>query len=315
MKTAPRTLPQLQPMLAKLGTMPSSPGYAFEFKWDGYRALCYWDGRRLRLESRNGLDLTPQFPELLSLSRQIREPLILDGEICAFDSKGRANFQMLQNRMGFRMRADRGINISYMIFDILHLGRRSLLNKNYLERRQALESLGLRGNAWNTPSSYPDGDALLSVAESHGYEGIMAKRTDSDYVPGRRSDAWIKIKLHRRQEFVIGGWLPGLGILEQSIGALLIGYYEGDRLRFAGKVGTGFTFETRTVLKEYLLKVRRHTSPFADKVPLQSRANFVEPIFVCEVEFTEWTDGTHIRHPSFKGLRTDKDPTQIRKEE
>jgi bifunctional non-homologous end joining protein LigD len=310
------------PMLAKLAPLPSNDDdYAFEVKWDGVRVILYSEGGRVRMESRNLLDVTPRYPELHAIGPALApHAAVLDGEVVAFNASGVPSFQRLQARMhladrsGVR-RAMTTTPVVYMIFDVLHLDGRSTMGLPYTERRQVLEDLALDGPAWQTPSyEIGNGWALLEGTRAQGLEGLVAKRLDSVYVPGKRPGTWLKIKSKRSQELVIGGWVPGEGRRSGTIGALLIGYYDGDDLVFAGKVGTGFTDATLRMLQDRLEPLHTDTPPFTRGRAFPRDAHYVEPRLVAEVEFTEWTDANTLRHPSFKGLRDDKDPREVLRE-
>lgn len=315
----------IQPMLATLSDLPvDTDAYGFEYKWDGVRALLYWDGVDLRLESRNLLDITHRYPELWPIEKALRRgPVILDGEIVALDAEGRPSFSLLQRRMHVAQVGylPHQVPIILMLFDVLHHDGRSTMALPYTERRAILESLKLSGANWQTPPWYPgEGRALLSAATQTGLEGIIAKRLASTYEPGRRSRDWLKIKVIQRQEFVIGGWTPGEGANTGCIGALLLGYYDPPAsgrgpgvLKYAGSVGTGFSAEDHRRLLPELRKLRRDTSPFSTRVP-KKEALFVEPELVAEIEYREWTHDGHLRHPSYKGLRTDKPAEQVVRE-
>jgi bifunctional non-homologous end joining protein LigD len=316
----------VEPMKATLGVLPRDDAdHGYEIKWDGARAIAHCSGGGVRLESRNLNDVTAQYPELRSIGRQLgSREAILDGEIVALDEDGRPSFQLLQRRMHLaseseiRRRAKR-VPVTYMVFDVLYLVGGSTMALPYEERRAKLEALELEGPSWQTPSYHRgEGKALLRESREQGLEGIIAKRLDSPYVPGRRTTTWVKVKNVRAQELVIGGWLPGKGRREEMIGALLVGYYDerdGEpALRYAGKVGTGFTDEDLRRLADLLEPLRRPESPFAGRQPPRD-AVFVEPRLVAEVEFNEWTAAGTLRHPSFKGLRDDKDPAEVVREE
>ena len=316
----------VEPMKATLGTLPRDDhAYGYEIKWDGARAIAYCSGGRVVLESRNLLDVTTQYPELRAIGRQLgSRDAVLDGEIVALDEEGRPSFQLLQRRMHLqseseiRRRAGQ-TPVTYMIFDLLYLEGRTTMGLAYEQRRELLEALGLGGERWQTPSYHRgEGKALLGASRERGLEGIIAKRLDSVYVPGRRTKEWIKVKNVRAQEIVIGGWLPGKGRREEMIGALVVGYHEpedGDRrLRYAGKVGTGFTEEDLRRLAERLDPLRRDDSPFDGRQPPRETV-FVEPRLVAEIEFNEWTSAGTLRHPAFKGLRDDKDAADVIREE
>ncbi|HSJ18253.1 MAG TPA: non-homologous end-joining DNA ligase [Solirubrobacterales bacterium] len=316
----------VEPMKATLGTLPSADReYGYEIKWDGVRAITYCSGGRVTLESRNLRDVTSQYPELRAIGRQLgSREVVLDGEIVAFDDDGRPSFQRLQRRMHLtsdseiRRRAKR-IPVTYMVFDLLYLEGRSRMELPYERRREELEALGLEGPSWQTPAYHRgDGKGLLDASRRQGLEGIIAKRLESAYVPGRRTREWIKVKNVRAQEIVIGGWLPGKGRREEMIGALVVGYHEpddGERgLRYAGKVGTGFTEEDLRRLSELMEPLHRDDSPFEGRQPPRETV-FVEPRLVAEIEFNEWTSAATLRHPSFKGLRDDKDAAEVIREE
>jgi bifunctional non-homologous end joining protein LigD len=330
----------IMPMLAKPGAMPANDGdYSFEMKWDGIRAILYLDHGRARLASRNLLDITGQYPEVQALAELPgTSQLILDGEIVAFGDDGRPSFGRLQNRMGVASgQAVRQLMtttpVAYMIFDVLYRDGAFLMDEPYTGRREVLAGLDLSGKAWQTPAYVAgNGPAVQAISRQLGLEGVMAKRLDSPYQPGKRSGAWLKIKNQLRQELVIGGWLPGSGARSGRIGALLVGYYDTlpgrargeQQLVYAGRVGTGFSDQTLDRLAEALQPLRRATSPFqggpggrvAPGAHLGGReaAVFVKPLLVCEVEFTQWTLHDTLRHPAFKGLRPDKNPREVVRE-
>jgi bifunctional non-homologous end joining protein LigD len=307
------------PMMAKLATLPrADQRFGFEVKWDGVRAIAYMRPGRIHLESRNLLDITSQYPELRGLTGALgAHETVLDGEIVAFDSEGRPSFERLQQRMhqtseSLIRRRMKSHPVTYVIFDLLYLDGHSLMEEPYTERRRRLEELELDGDHWQTPGySVGNGEALLQATAEKGLEGLVAKRLDSRYDPGKRGGAWLKIKNKASQELVIGGWEPGEGRRRDRIGALLLGFYEEGQLRYAGKVGTGFTEKTLDDLARRLEPLERKTSPFSGLPAPPKRAIFVEPELVAEVEFTEWTPERMLRHPSFKGLRVDKEAEEV----
>ena len=313
---------QLRPMLARPGPLPRDDGrWAFEIKWDGIRALVYSEPGHLRIRSRTGRDITGQYPEVRRLNRALgSRTAVLDGEIVAFDDQGRPSFERLQERMhvasesAVRRRASE-LPAVFMAFDLPFLDGRSLTELPYTRRRRELERLALDGPAWKTPESHQgDGAVLLEASAAQGLEGLVAKRLDSLYEAGRRSTCWIKVKNTRRQGFVIGGWLPGEGRRRARIGALLVGYYDDGELRFAGRVGTGFTDATLSDLGQRLGQLERDTSPFGGRGAPRN-AVFCDPELVAEVEFSEWTRAGILRAPSYKGLRFDKDPAEVIRED
>ncbi len=318
-------MPQrIVPMLARSGQLPAEDSaWGFEIKWDGVRAIAYSTPGELRLESRNLNDITDSYPELARLGRDLgSRQAVLDGEIVAFDESGRPSFGALQSRMhvGSReaaRRLSKGTPVTYVIFDLLWLDGHSLMGLPYAERRARLTELALSGESWQTPEHVVgDGSALLRASVEQRLEGIVAKRLDSTYLPGKRPGSWIKIKTMGRQEFVIAGWLPGKGRRSETIGALLLGVYdEDDALRFVGRVGTGFSDAELTRLGAALAPLRRESSPFQSGERPPREAIFAEPRLVAEVEFAEWTSAGNIRHPSYKGLREDKDPHAVIRED
>ena len=304
---------RLTPMLAGAGELPRDESrWSFEVKWDGVRAIAYAKPGRLRLESRNLNEITEAYPEVRGILRDLgMRDAVLDGEIVAFDdAAGRASSGSSGGCTSPRRARSAGCRstpVVYAIFDLLYLDGHSLMGLPYEERRARLEELELSGPAWRVPAAHPGrGQALLEATKAQGLEGIVAKRLDSRYEPGRRTGAWVKIKHTLRQELVIGGWLPGEGRRTERIGALLMGYHEDGSLRYAGRVGTGFTERTLDDLGGRLAPLRRDRSPFDDGAKLPRNAVFVEPRLVAEIEFREWTSDGVMRAPSFKGLRDDK---------
>ena len=306
----------VQPMLATLakGLPAEQDAWTFEFKWDGIRAIALWDGSRLRFETRNLRDVTVSWPELDALAAALGpKPVILDGEIAALDDGGRASFQRLQERMHVADRATAArmaatVPASYLVFDILHLDGRDLMPLPWTERRPILESLGLAGPSWATTPSVPGaGTELFETVTQRSMEGVICKRLDSTYQPGARSKSWLKVKLIRSDEFVVGGWTPGGGRRTDHIGSLLLGVPDGHGgLDYVGNVGTGFTDAELRRLEARLTPIRRDTSPFTGGGTPKRLSVFVEPELVVEVDYTERTDEGMLRHPSYKGTRIDK---------
>jgi bifunctional non-homologous end joining protein LigD len=340
---SPRMPDDLEPMLATPAkALPAGDDWAFELKWDGVRALAYVEGGEVRLSARRGDDTTVRYPELAAIGpANAGRELILDGEIVAFDEDGAPSFGHLQRRMGLtdRIRIQRRAAetpVTYVGFDLLWLDGRPLTGEPYERRRELLAELGFDGPAWLAPGHrVGDGAALLELVRERGLEGVVAKRLGSAYRPGRRSGDWVKVQNRRRQELVIGGYLPGEGGRASRVGSLLVGYWDAtpdeatalgraQRLVYAGGVGTGFTQARLDELTALLEPLRRDTSPFEagwdPKVKYATRARqrgglvWVEPVVVCEVEFLRWTHEDTLRAASFKGLRDDKEPREVVRE-
>jgi bifunctional non-homologous end joining protein LigD len=312
----------IRPMLATPGTLPApseEDRWAFEMKWDGVRAVAYVDPRAprdaaLRLMTRNDREVQATYPELRAVLEAVGgHRAVLDGEVVALDRSGRPSFGQLQARMHVQHPSRdllARVPVTYLVFDLLHLDGTSLLAQPYDERRRALLALGLEAERVATPPAFEgDGAAALAASAVQGLEGVLAKRRDSPYLPGRRSPAWVKVKHVRTQEVVVAGWQPGEGRREGGIGSLLLGVHdEQGRLVYAGHVGTGFTQRALDELAARLRPLARTTSPLADEVPRAQakNAHWVTPRVVGEVAFSEWTRDRRLRHPSWRGLRVDK---------
>jgi bifunctional non-homologous end joining protein LigD len=311
---------KIAPMLARAGSLPSDEQrWAYEIKWDGVRAIAYSRPGEMRLESRNLNDVTDSYPELLALGAALgSRSAILDGEIVAFAKDGRPSFAALQRRMhvSSRTQARRlaaGTPVTYVIFDLLWLDGHALMGLPYERRRELLAALALDGEHWQSPEHVTgEGAALLQASAEQGLEGILAKRLGSTYEPGLRTRDWVKVKTLARQELVVGGWMPGKGKRRHSIGALLLGVHEPNgALRYAGRVGSGFSDEDLRRLSETLAPLERSSSPFASGEQPPREAVFCEPQLVVEVQFSAWTDAGSLRHPVYKGLRGDKPAEQV----
>jgi bifunctional non-homologous end joining protein LigD len=322
-----RGLPRYPPMLAELGQLPGDDErWAHEVKWDGVRGVLYADpcgADGVRIMSRNDKDTTAAWPELQALAAAVSRRMVLDGEIVAVDAKGQSSFKALQPRMHQRQPAKikalmESTPITYMIFDVMHLDDEPLIGRPYIERRRILEGLGIEGPHWAVPPPLPGpGTAALTQSQQLGLEGIVCKRLDSVYRPGRRDRAWTKVKNVRTQEVVLVGWRPGTGRRQGGIGSLLLAVPdEAGELRFVGGVGTGFTEAMLADLAELLGPLERPDPPLAEPLPadLPRDAHWVEPRLVGESAFSEWTDDGHLRHPAWRGLRPDKDVTDVQQE-
>jgi bifunctional non-homologous end joining protein LigD len=317
-------LPELvRPMLATPGQLPrpeDESAWAFEMKWDGVRLVAYADRGSLRLMTRNDRDVTATYPELRGLADALGEHrAVLDGEVVALDDAGRPSFSVLQQRMHVQrptpaLRAR--VPVTYLAFDVLHLDGHSTTGLPYAERRTRLATLALAGEAWQVPPHFAgSGAEAMRASLAQGLEGVVAKRQASTYTPGLRSRDWLKVKHVRMQEVVVGGWTEGAGSRSGQIGSLLLGVHEAGSsgLRYAGHVGTGFTAAVLDDLARRLRRLERRTAPFADEVPRRDArgAHWVTPRLVGEVAFTEWTPDGRLRHPSWRGLRPDKDAEAV----
>ena len=306
------SLPDFSPMLATLGSVDrlTAAQYAFEGKFDGYRLLVEVDRGKLRLRSRSGRDMTKDYPQLQSLAADLAEhAVILDGEVVALDKHGVPNFGEMQNRSN-------ASRIEFWAFDILVLDGRSLLRAKYRDRRRVLETFA-EGTDLIVPPLLPgDGPEAIEYSRKKKWEGVVAKKWDSTYQPGRRSAAWIKDKNWNTQEVVIGGWRTGNGGRSSGIGALLLGIPGGAGLRFVGRVGTGFSEKDLARLKDMLGPLRTDESPFSASLsgPDAKGVTYVRPELVGEVRYSEWTSDGRLRHPSWRGLRPDKAPADVKAE-
>ena len=308
------------PMMAKLtDKLPEGDQWAYEVKWDGYRALLLKSGDRVRLLSRKDNDLTGTYPTLEAAGKKLKaETAIVDGEIVALDPKGKPSFQALQHRSAHRHYA-----IVFYAFDLLHFNGEDFTSLPWTERRKRLPSI-VKGSGILLSEPLPGTPQQVIEAVSQiGLEGIVAKRRDSRYQSGDRSGAWVKLKLDKQQEFVIGGYRPG----PNGVDALLVGYYEGKQLRFGGKVRAGFTPHVRREVFESLKPLRTGGCPFIDlpnsktthwgggvTAEQMAEMTWVKPKAVAQIRFVEWTNDGHLRHAAFLGLRSDKRASEVRRE-
>ncbi|HUA88600.1 MAG TPA: non-homologous end-joining DNA ligase, partial [Steroidobacteraceae bacterium] len=313
---APR---QLKPMLAETGSEArTEPGWAYEPKLDGYRVIAFLDHGQVRLASRRGLDLTPHFPEVVEeLAGHPAGSMVLDGEIVVIDASGRPSFNALQNRAQLKAapeieRARRESPAVMVCFDLLHFGGVSLRQASYADRHRYLCQCLLPGRHLQAVHRYQDARELYDAALDLGFEGIMAKRLDSAYEAGKRSRAWLKIKAVDSGEFVIGGYTRGKGARD-ALGALLLGYYEGKSLRYAGHVGSGLDERVIAELLRRTAKLKRDQSPFCEVPPLHRPTTWLEPLLVAEVSFSEWTKAGALRAPVFLRLRDDMKARKVAK--
>jgi bifunctional non-homologous end joining protein LigD len=331
-------------MKATAARLPVRTGWVYELKWDGMRAVIEVGvgggddspgvgHGPVRIWSANGIEATATYPELGILAEAFSGlDVVLDGEIVALDAAGVPSFERLQHRMHItspKEAAERAaeVPVALVLFDLLELGGRSTLELPWRDRRALLESVAddlPRGV--QLARTYTDGPSLVDAAEQQGMEGVIAKRVDSVYRPGKRTTDWVKIKVRRQQEMVIGGWAAGKGERTGTLGALLVGYVEdpatairpdgGLRLHYAGRVGTGFTGAVLDQLRSTLRPLATTVCPF-DPPPPRDRsrdATWVRPELVAEIAYGNWTTEGILRHPVYLGLRNDKEPSQVVRE-
>jgi len=317
---------RITPMLATIGTtIPTGAGWTFEPKYDGVRVLAFAAGASVRLITRNGKDKSHQFPEVTAgvraLALRRKRPFVLDGEIVAFSGDAPARFQALQSRMHLQGERDiagqvKSTPSALIAFDLLVDGDSVLLDQPWNVRRKRLERfIGARApKGLRLGDSAPgDGEKLLARARRDDWEGIIAKRVDSTYQPGARSRDWLKLKVEFRQEFVVGGYTEPRNTREH-LGAILLGYFDGDDLVYVGHTGGGFTRESLAAMAKRLARLERKSSPFSTPVRTNEKAHWVRPEVVVEVKFNEWTADSRLRQPIFLGVRDDKDPREVTRE-
>lgn len=301
------------PMLATLSEPRFSPGWVYERKLDGMRCLAVVRGGRVGLFSRNGNSLDAAFPELVDAVRAAASADgVFDGEVVAFVGE-LTSFARLQERMHVQDEAvsrASGVEVFFVVFDVLELGGEDVRSLSLLERKKLLRSALEFSDVVRFSQHRCDGHVLLREACGRGWEGVVAKRADSPYV-SRRSRDWLKFRCDLRQEFVIGGFTAPMGS-RVGFGSLLLGYFDDEGLRFAGRVGTGFSDAVLESLHERLSLLVVDESPFVDDV--DGAASFVDPVLVCEVAFSAWTRAGRLRHPRFLGLREDKGVHEVVRE-
>jgi bifunctional non-homologous end joining protein LigD len=316
---APETMPKtLAPMLAEIGESAKTNGaWRYEPKLDGYRVIAFVEDGDVRLQSRRGLDLTDAFPELTAeLAQQAVEHMILDGEIIAYGPDGRQSFNALQNRVQLKTgkeiaAAQRETPVAYVCFDLLHFAGLNLRNEPYVDRRRWLSQCLLPGPHVQLVHASDDAERLYEASIASGFEGIVAKRKNSTYIPGKRTNAWLKIKAVNSSEFVVGGYTQGKGARD-ALGALLLGYWHGSKLKYVGHVGSGLTEASYKDLQQRVKALVRKTSPFDAKVDLHRPTTWVEPKLVAEVNFSGWTPTGNLRAPVFLRIRDDVPSRTIR---
>ena len=309
--------PAGEPMKAKLTDRPfSDPNWVFERKLDGIRAAVRREGGAVTLTSRTGKPLTPAYPELVeALEAEPATEFLADGEIVAFDGS-RTSFERLQGRMGIhdpRLARMSGIPVYLYLFDLPEFDGHDLTSLPLRQRKAALRrAFSFHGPVRYTPHRNERGEELFAAACAKGWEGLIAKRADSPYVHGR-SGHWLKLKCSFEQELVIGGFTPPQGA-RQRFGALLVGYHEHGELRYAGKVGTGFSERTLAELGAQLAALEIPSSPFVRGTGQPRQARWVQPRLVAQVAFGEWTRDGKLRHPRYLGLRDDKPAHEVVRE-
>lgn len=299
---------------------PRDSDWVYEIKWDGYRAIAVKQDGEVRLFSRRAREVTADFAEIADAVANIAaDQLVIDGEVVALDEKGRPSFQLLQQHRGGKT------HLYYYVFDLLNLQNRNVRGLPLLERKARLKRLleGVSDPIRFSSEFRGDSKALLAEATKNQIEGLIAKRPNSIYEADRRSGAWIKIKTGNEQEFVIGGYTEPKGS-RQNFGSILVGYYDKGHLRFASKVGTGFDTELLETLYKRFQRLKTDKCPFVNIGPGKSaegltpaeirRCTWVKPELVCQVRFTEWTEGGGLRHPVYAGLRDDKAPKEVVRE-
>ncbi len=316
----------IEPMKARLAEKPPADGdWSYELKFDGIRLIAVKTGKKVSLLSRNKNELAGRFPEIVEAIRNLpTRECVIDGEVVALDAEGRSSFQLLQARD----MEGRKSPVYFYAFDLLQLDGRSLIALPLKARKDVLEKLCADAG---DPIRYSaeigeDARALLEEVKRRGLEGIVGKQRNSVYEPGRRSGAWIKLKCVNEQEFVIGGYTPPEGS-RKNFGAILVGYYKDNRLMFAGKVGTGFTANSLSMMHKKFRTEKRDDCPFEDLPSKQNgkwvqaitpsmmrKLHWVNPVFVCEIKFAEWTRDGKLRAPVFLGLRDDKKPNEVFRE-
>jgi bifunctional non-homologous end joining protein LigD len=308
----------VKPMLARLTDSPfSKPGWVFEPKLDGYRTTSYLRGGKVKLMSRRGIDVTEKYASLnAELSKQPASSLILDGEIVALDEKGKPCFQCLQQYMNPVRREEGGHSggsaLVYYLFDILYLDGYDLRHASLSTRKGLLDGIiGQSEQIRVVPYFEEDGKKVYKAAIKNGMEGVVAKRAESEYESGKRSGSWLKIKAIRSDDFVIGGYSRAKGGREQTFSSLLVGYYNGSKLNYAGRVGSGFNEKTLEELNNKLDSIRTNKSPFSEVPKLNDPTTWIKPEIVVEVKFNEWTKQGRLRAPVFVRIREDKKAKEV----
>jgi len=303
----------IEPMLATSGELPrSDDGWVYEFKWDGVRCIAETDQEgQISLLSRNRNDFTVSFPEVHPIASELPPNTVLDGELVVLDEDRRPNFGLLQHRLHVvdphQVSSLVGTHpVNYFVFDVLGLDGHDLCGLPWHERRRVLDSMELSGSSWRVPPFFEgDGQATLEAAESLKLEGLVAKRRDGVYWPGRRSPSWQKVKLVRTDGFVVGGFSEGSGRRSGVVGSLMLGAYDEGRFRYVGSVGSGLSDAEAQLFKDHLGALVVDADPF-EIGPDRPAGRFVRPELVVQVKYHQWTNSLVLRHPSYIGRGTDR---------
>lgn len=293
----------ITPMLASLSDDPAfdDPKWVHEIKWDGYRAVAELDGRNSRLYSRNGLSFDKAYAKVFKELTTLKTKAVLDGEVVVFDFNGKPSFQDLQN---YNSRSR--LPIQFQVFDCLQVKGKDITNKTLLERKEILQDLLKASDIIKYCDHFPEGTILFEHATKMGLEGIISKRADSKYYPGKRTKEWLKIKNVLTDDFVIVGWTDPQKSRKYFGALILARRTQSGKLIHAGTVGTGFTDKLLKDLYDKLKAKERRTSPMSEPIKITQDMHFVDPFYVAQVQYTEMTADGHVRHPSFLGLRIDK---------
>ena len=316
----PRFIEPMKPR--RMEEPPPNGDWIYELKFDGIRAIAVKDGSKVNLISRNENELRTRFPEIADAVKKLStQECVIDGEVVALDGKGRSSFQLLQALDLEGRKAP----VRFYVFDLLQLDGKSLIKLPLAQRKELLAKLceGIGDPIRFSGEIGSDAKSLLAEVKHRGLEGLIGKQRDSFYEPGRRSGAWIKLKCVNEQEFIIGGFTPPGGS-RKYFGAILVGYYKDQRLLFAGKVGSGFTGKSLSILHKKFQSQSRDDCPFADlpskeggqwvqgiTPSMMRKMHWINPVFVAQIKFAEWTRDGKLRQPVFLGLREDKNPKEV----
>ncbi len=298
----------IKPMLASIGEKAfDDADWVFEIKYDGYRAIAELDKKTVKLYSRNGLDFSKDYPAIFEALKKPRIKAVLDGEIVAFDAHGKSSFQMLQ-QLG---KGKASPTLVYYVFDILSFNGKDLTELPLLERKERLKKI-LPKNELICYSDHVEveGKAFYKLIVKKDMEGMIAKRVDGEYLPGKRSSSWLKIKYHKEQEVIIAGYTAPKGE-RRYFGSLLLAVYDKGKIRYVGHAGTGFNELTLHSLFMKMKPLARKKSPFTEDVHANGPVTWLKPELVCQIKFTEWTHDKQMRHPVFLGLRKDKPAKEV----